>query len=167
MAPSSPTNAPPRKPSHLPVISDGIHKSDAHNHVRARRSSVRRLSTHSVSDDWAPATEMDQSMRRQSLSVDWAPATAMDQDSVLHREPSYVECPEDICKLSDDNWDPSEVCWSDDAAGDAEPANSNEFHAASAECTDENDALLQLLDINYAAPSSDLQDDAARGLWWS
>jgi len=138
MAPSSPTNASTRKPSHLHVITDGIHKSDAHNDIRARSLSVRRLSMHN----------------------DWAPATAVDQDSVFHREPS-VECPEDICKLSDDKWDPDDVCWGDDTAGDAEPANANEYHLASPECTDENHALLQLLDINNADTSSDLQDDAA------
>jgi hypothetical protein len=163
MAPSSPTDASTRKPSHLHVVTDGIHKSDTHNHIRARRLSVRRLSTHSVSDDWAPAAEMDQSMRRmstRSLSDDWAPATEMDQDSVFHREPS-VERPEDICKLSDDKWDPDDVCWGDDTASDAEPANANEYHAASAEWTDENDALLQLLDINYADTPSDLEDEAA------
>ena len=125
---------------------------------------MRRLSTHSVSDDWAPATQMDQSMRRmstRSLFDDWAPATETDQDSGFHREPS-VECPEDICKLSDDKWDPDDVCWTDDTAGDAEPADANEYHAASADWwTDENDVLLQLLDINNADTPSDLADDAA------
>ncbi|KAJ1484492.1 hypothetical protein T484DRAFT_1746558 [Baffinella frigidus] len=158
MAPSSPTNnSSTRKPSHLNVIIDGIHKRDAHNHVR-----TWRMSAHGFSNEWA------------------APATEMGQDSVLHRLPS-VACPEDICKLSDDEWDLDEACWSEDdgcasadeSADETAPANANEYpleeiaspcenvwtEADDFECTDENSELLQLLEINTAAPN-DIEDAA-------
>ncbi|KAJ1476973.1 hypothetical protein T484DRAFT_3641938 [Baffinella frigidus] len=151
MAPSSPTkNASTRKPSHLNVSIDGIHKSDAHNHIRAM------LSPHGFSDEWAPATEMD-------------------QDSVIHRLPS-VECPEEICKVGDDEWDLDEACWSNDdgcaSANESAPANANEYPLEGRaspcdnvwdedfESTDENAELLQLLETNIAAPASVIEDAA-------
>ncbi|KAJ1475632.1 hypothetical protein T484DRAFT_1909344 [Baffinella frigidus] len=160
MAPSSPTNnASTRKPSHLNVTIDGIHKSDTRNHIRAMR-----LSPHGFSDEWAPATEMGQ-----------------DSGSTLDQHLSSVECPEDICKLSDDEWDLDEACWSEDdgcastneSADDTSPANGTDYsledtaspcenvwdEADDFECPDENAELLQLLGIDPAA-SSDIEDAA-------
>ncbi|KAJ1477539.1 hypothetical protein T484DRAFT_1750004 [Baffinella frigidus] len=155
MAPCLPTNnASTRQPWHLHVIIGGVHKSDTRNHSRASR-----LLSRGFSDEWSPATETD-------------------QDSVLHRVPS-AECLDDICKLSDDDWDLDDTCWSehdgcasaDESADETAPANAIEYpledaaslfenvwtEADGCECTDENAELLQLLEINNAAPS-DIED---------
>ena len=158
MAPLSNANNPnvsPRRSSH-PNVVDVIHKKDGevHNHIRARLPA--RLSAPSVSDEWSPAKEMDQA-------------------NVVHRVPS-VECPEDICGLSGEEWDLDEACWSFDACESADetapadhclldhtisPRDNVLNTAEDCACADEHGELLHLLQINNTAPSSDLEDEAA------
>jgi hypothetical protein len=165
MAPSSPTNAPTRKPPHLNVIHEGIFKKDSEirPHISARQRTVP-LATNVHDEGWSNLPSADA-----SNTPEWA--TGMDEDS--------IERPEDICELSGDEWDLEEAGWSDidcGAAektapvdyiqiGDATPADENVWNEAEAsERTDQIDDLLHLLENDTAAPSSDIGDDAA-GIW--
>ena len=143
MAPSSPPNAAARKPSHLSVITDAIHKKDGEmpTHIRARQMSAPTVITH---DAWA---------------------IGLDEDT--------VERPEDLCELSGDDWDLESACWSGDgcAAADATLVLSLVDAASSVssvwyeacESTEGSGGMLPLLGAN-AAPSSAFEDDAA-GFW--
>ncbi|KAJ1472827.1 hypothetical protein T484DRAFT_2025545 [Baffinella frigidus] len=152
MAPSSPTNAPMRR--HHTVIIDGIHKKDSHHiHISARGLSAKM-----------PANETT-AMAQCAPS---SPGASNTDEWVMDEE--RVERPEDICELSDDEWDLEEaVCSADDyetAPADYIHLDESAFVSANVwkeaeEC--DNSEFLQFLDYN-AAPSSDLEDDAA-GIW--
>jgi len=156
MAPSSPTIAPTRKLSHRSVIHDGIFKKDSEirPHISARQLTAP-LATNVHDETWSSLPSA-----HASNTDEWA--TGMDEDS--------IERPEDICELSGDGWDLEEAGWSADDCGaatsnyiqldGATPAGEHEAEAS--ELTDQND-LLQLLHDD-AAPSSDIEDDAA-GMW--
>ena len=164
MARSSPTNSPTRKPSHLNVIHDGIFKKDRSfcPHISARRLTAPLVAN--VHDE----TWSDLPGVHASNTNEWA--TEMDEDS--------IERPEDICELSGDEWNIEEAGWGADDCiaaeetavvdyiqlGDAALAGEHVWNAEAEECerTDQNgDDLLQLLEDDTTAPSSNLEDDAA------
>eukprot|EP00290_Baffinella_frigidus_P018907 CAMPEP_0180205714 /NCGR_PEP_ID=MMETSP0987-20121128/9150_1 /TAXON_ID=697907 /ORGANISM="non described non described, Strain CCMP2293" /LENGTH=167 /DNA_ID=CAMNT_0022161405 /DNA_START=56 /DNA_END=556 /DNA_ORIENTATION=- len=98
MAPSSPTDAATRKPSHLNLVIDGIRKKDAEIRpkILARRLSSADTSTMERSAPSSPGASNIEA---------WAPVTEMDEGS--------VERPEDICGL--DEWDFEETMMMEDA----------------------------------------------------
>ena len=162
MAPSSPTNAPTRKPPHLNVIHEGIFKKDSEirPHISARQRTVP-LATNVHDEGWSNLPSADA-----SNTPEWA--TGMDEDS--------IERPEDICELSGDDWNLEEAGWSvmnyTDADETAPPnyillsSEGENVWSEAEECerNGQNDDFLQLLEYDNASPSSDVEDDAA-GIW--
>ncbi|KAJ1469744.1 hypothetical protein T484DRAFT_1918764 [Baffinella frigidus] len=162
MAPSSYTSA---------AIIDGIDKKEFFceiRHHKTRRLSLPAYLTASVDDKTFAMEQYAPSSPRASYNYVWAPATEMDEDS--------VERPEDICQLSNGEWD-LEAVWSADECAAAEgtaPANDihledaahagkNVWHEAGYFERTESDDLRKLLE-GTAAPPSDVADDAA-GFW--
>jgi hypothetical protein len=155
MAPSSPTDAATRKPSHLNVITT-IHKKESYvrPHIHARLPSVES----SDLEQSAPSSPSESNI------------DALDENS--------VELPEDICGL--EQWDFEEEGWIADqctAAEETAPASDiqlrenvwNENEAGGCERTDKISFLIHFLEDNEAPFSdsdSDFEDDSV-GIWWA
>jgi hypothetical protein len=170
MAPSSPTDAATRKPSHLNLIIDGIRKKDAEIRptIRARRHSSQETS---AMERFAPSSPVASNIEA------WAPVTEMDEGS--------VERPEDICIC--DEWDLEEAMIQLEDAGKTVWNGAEERERADHFLDDsiswQSQAFLQrqgrpekashgtaaagfdLFDDDNATPASHFEDDAV-GIWW-
>ncbi|KAJ1473391.1 hypothetical protein T484DRAFT_1913132 [Baffinella frigidus] len=170
MAPSSPTDAATRKPSHLNLVIDGIRKKDAEIRpkILARRLSSADTSTMERSAPSSPGAS--------KIEV-WAPVTDMDEGS--------VERPEGFCGL--DEWDLEEAMIELEDAGEIVWNGAEERERADHFLDDsiswQSQAFLQrqgrpekashgtaaagfdLFDDDNATPASHFEDDAV-GIWW-
>ena len=171
---SSSTTNPPRKPSDHSVIYDGIYTNTPLIWGEANLVSARRLSA-SASIVHDETTPLQQSAPLSSGASNTDGASEMDKDG--------IDRPEDLCKLSSDEWDVEEAGWSADdcaAAGEATPASyiqledfiqrtcgvdlrENVWNKTDY-CQRTSSGQLRELLWNDAAPASDFEDDAA-GMW--